>query len=249
MLKAVIIDDEQSARESLTEIIIKYCSENVHLIGTADGVEKGIELIESTKPDLVFLDVELSPGSGFELLDSLDNINFEVIFTTAYNQYALSAIKFSALDYLLKPIDIEELKQAISKANAKNSNNRVEVLKENLKLKDPKLNKVILPTNTGYFVEQLEDIVRCEADSNYTDFYFLNGKKITVCRTLKDYEELFEGLGFFRVHQSHLINISHIKNYIKGDTPQLIMSDGKNVTISRNKKAEFLDVFFKKMIN
>ena len=232
MLRAVIVDDEQSARESLAEIITKYCDSNIQLIGVADGVEKGIEIIEMLNPDIVFLDIELSPGSGFELLERVGNNSFEVIFTTAYNQYALTAIKFSALDYLLKPIDIDELRNAINKASSKKNIDRIQVLKENLKQKDSKLNKVILPTNTGYFVELLDDIVRCEADSNYTDFYFLNGKKMTVCKTLKEYEELFEGLGFFRIHQSHLININHIKNYLKGDTPQLIMSDGKNVTIS-----------------
>jgi two-component system LytT family response regulator len=249
IIKAVIIDDEQSARQTLEELIHKYCK-NVHIMGLADGVDPGIELINNTNPDLVFLDIDMPIKDGFELLRQNLGVKFQTIFTTAFNQYALKAIKFSALDYLVKPIDIDELVNSIKKiSNYEISTDRLGVLQNYLNNPNGKLNKIILPTPNGYTVEELDDIIRCESDSNYTNFFFRDKRQLVVCRVLREYEELLRDHGFLRVHQSYLINIKHIKKYNKGDSPYVVMADGGMVTIARNKKPEFLSAFFNKLIN
>jgi two-component system, LytTR family, response regulator len=249
ILKAVIVDDEPSARDTLGELILKYCS-NVQLVASCGSVDEAATLIRQYMPDIVFLDVDMPVKDGFTLLKQPFETPFKTIFTTAYNQYALKAIKFSALDYLLKPIDIDELRAAVAKAGLDGEPARqMEVLQSHLKNSPNKLNKIILPTQNGYSVELLDQVIRCESDSNYTIFHFTDNRKIAVCKVLKEYEELLQDHGFLRIHQSHLINIKHIRKYFKGSSPYLVMTDGEMVSIARNKKSDFLHTFFDNLIS
>lgn len=246
MIKAVIIDDEKSAREILSGMLKNYCPE-VEITGMANSVKKGIELIQKLQPDLVFLDIKMPLGSGFDLLESIAKINFEVIFTTAYDQYALKAIKFSALDYLLKPIDVLELKAAVKKVSESKSqhllNKKLETFIENITAKNKQLTKIVIPLSDGFKVIEVKDIIRCQSDRNYTNIFIADGSKILSSRTLKDFEELLSEYNFFRIHQSHLINLNKVKFYGKGRGGQVELSDGSTVDIARSKRAEFIKRF------
>jgi two-component system LytT family response regulator len=244
MIKAVIVDDELKGRETLRTLIQKHCT-GIEVLGMAESVASGVLLIRSVTPDLVFLDIEMPGGNGFDLLDKLKDKNFEIIFTTAYSQYAIKAIRFSALDYLLKPINPEELKDAVSRVSqllaARTSNRRnVDTLLSNLKeSNEPK--KLALPNTEGLAFVNLDEIIRCQADANYTGIFLTSGKKILVARTLKDYEELLSEDNFCRVHHAHLINLKHVREYIKGEGGVVLMSDGSRVEVSRRKKNEFIE--------
>jgi len=240
MFKAVLIDDEQEGRNAVSNILTSFCEE-VHLLGEADGVATGIELIKKTNPDVVFLDIEMPDGNGFDILESFDTVNFHVIFVTAYDRYAIKAIKFSAVDYLLKPLDPQQLIDAVNRLSKRSpkglqTEERIEVLLDNKK----NISKLALPTTTGYRFIRVKDIIRCEAESNYTNFYLQTTEQILVTRTLKDFESLLKEDSFIRVHQSHLINIDFVEQYIKGDGGFVIMSDGSEVEISRRRKEQFL---------
>ncbi len=246
MIKAVIIDDEHSARETLSGMLAKFCPE-VMIAGMADSAQEGINVIQNYQPQLVFLDVQMPFGSGFDLLEALPNINFEVIFTTAYNQYALKAIKFSALDYLLKPIDVKELKAAVEKvqlqANDQTSNIKLANFIENVNNNDDTTRKIVLPTAKGFSVVAIKDIIRCESDRNYTWIHFRDGPSLLATRSLKDFEELLVEYQFFRVHQSHLINLDCVKHYNRGRGGQVALSDGSQVDVARSKRDEFVKMF------
>lgn len=245
MLRTIIVDDEKSARESLASLLQTYCP-LIEIIGTADSVKQGIAAIEKHKPHLVFLDVQMQDGSGFNLLEALPENNFEVIFTTAYDQYALKAIKFSALDYLLKPINIEELKLAVQKAIDNTSkddlNKRVISLLENIKQGNIH-KKIALPFVSGFRVVDVNFIIRCQADRNYTHIYLSDGSKETASKSLKEFEDMLSEHSFFRTHQSHLINLNHVKNYLKGRGGQVELTDGSVVEVARTKKDEFVKLF------
>jgi two-component system LytT family response regulator len=241
MFKAVIIDDEQEGRNAVSNVLKNFCH-NVSILGEADGVASGKKLITEKQPDVVFLDIKMPDGSGFDLLESFSDINFHVIFVTAYDQYAIRAIKFSAVDYLLKPLDPQQLIDAVDKLSKLSpkrvqSPERIEVLLDNSK----SLSKLALPTLNGYRFIKVNNIVRCEADNNYTNFYLQTSEKILVTRTLKEFESMFKDSSFIRVHQSHLINLDFVVQYIKGDGGMAIMSDGSKVEISRRKKEQFLN--------
>lgn len=244
MIKTIIIDDETRGRDTLKNLLHKYCDE-VQLSGEAGSVLDGFKLINDEAPDLVFLDIEMPGHNGFDLLEMFKSIPFKVIFTTAYDKYAIKAIKYSALDYLLKPIDIDELKSAVSrvdntsKRDMKQAN--YEVLFNNIKSEN-KRKKVAIPDLEGLVFIYLDEIVRCESDGNYTYIYLLSKKKITASRTLRDFEELFSEESFFRVHRSHLINLEHLKKYIKGEGGFAVMADDSRVEVSRRKKTEFLEI-------
>lgn len=242
MLKAIIIDDEINSRKTLDSLLKKYCPE-VEVAGIADSVKSGLEQIEKTKPDVVFLDIEMPGGSGFDLLEKAPKINFEVIFTTAYDQYAIQAIKFSALDYLLKPIDVSELKTAIQKIekNKKQNipNKNLDVFIKNIQFISSH-NKIALPTLDGLMFVQLNQIVRCESDGNYTNFYLTTGEKIMVSKTMKEFEDLLLANNFFRVHNAHIVNLQQIKKYVKGEGGYIIMSDNSQIEVSRRRRDEFL---------
>ncbi len=245
MIKAIIIDDEKNALEVLEMQLTQYCK-NVQVIATANGGAKGIEAIKKLNPDLVFLDIEMPHKNGFDVLAETNQFNYKVIFTTAYDQFAIKAFKFSAIDYLLKPIDILELQQAVEKATDKSDINleeKIKLLFNQLQTPQKLTNKIALPIGDSMQLMEPDEIVRCESDSNYTHIFLSSGKKITVAKTLKEVEENMEGNPFFRVHQSHLINMNHVSKYMKGDGAYVIMKDGTNITISRNKKEAFMETF------
>ncbi len=244
MLTAIIIDDELKGRIALKQKLKDYCPE-VQLVGEAANGEEGLHLIEKTKPQLVFLDIEMPRMNGFEMLHKLPDKNFHLIFTTAYDQYAIKAIKYAAFDYLLKPVDIEELQSAIKKAELQaeqnNTGQKLETLEHNLQDRHH-LNKIAIPTLDGLLFFNIDEIVHLEAQSNYTMIYFTNHPKLLASRTLKDFEELLQPAIFFRPHHSHIINLNYIKRYIKGNGGQIEMQNGHYVDVARRKKEEFLKI-------
>jgi two-component system LytT family response regulator len=245
MIKAILIDDEEHCRESLSIQLERYCPQ-VNLLARCASAAEGLKAVEKHSPDVVFLDVEMPRMNGFELLQQFLQIPFEVIFTTGYDAYAIKAIRFSALDYLLKPIDKDELIKAIDKVNAKPAttiNQQFDILLEKLGDKPVKLQKIALPSMEGFELVQLEAILRCESDSNYTNVYLKNGRHILVSRTLKEIEELLDGHSFLRVHHSHLVNLNEIERYVRGEGGYLIMSDNASVNVSRSRKDALLKVF------
>ena len=246
MKKVLIIDDEKRIRDFVKRMIDSF---GLDLTVYTDGenVETGLASIESLKPDIVFLDIQMPDGTGFDLLTRVKEKNFELIFITAFQEYAIMAIKFSALDYILKPIDEEELKTAIINAidtiDFKKDDTQFEALSHNL-LPNQK-RKLVLKTQESVHVVDLSDIIRCEADKNYTFFYLSNGKKILVSRTLKDFETLLSNQGFFRVQQSHLINLDFIDRYDKQEGGSVILKDGSSVPLSPAKKEQFFTLLEK----
>lgn len=248
MIKALIIDDEKSSRDTLRGFVENYC-EGIQIIDEAETAEQGIEQIKNLQPQLIFLDIELPLGSGFDLLEACKHANFEVIFTTAHDQYALQAIKVCALDYLLKPINAADLINAVSKIRQRNLSGitqpQIGAFVENISNLNKQLSNVVLPTMDGFTVVKISDIIRCEADKNYTFFIFTNKEKILVSKTLKEYDELLHDLDFIRVHQSHLINASHVQRYIKGSGGYVKMSDDSLIEVSRRKKEMLMERFLK----
>lgn len=243
MIRAIIIEDEENSRAILSNMLNQYFK-SIEVIAVCKNNEEGKTAIEQLKPDIVFSDIELENNSAFDMLQQLNAIDFEVIFTTAFDKYAIQAIKFSALDYLLKPFGKEELSQAIDhyqqKQNKKQSSQQFEVLFHNLQHLQRDSKKIALPTSNGLTIIPVKEIVRCEAEVNYTNFFLITKNKILVTRTLKEFEELLNDYDFIRVHHSHLINLHHVKNYTRGEGGTVTMTDGTEVDVSRRKKEEFL---------
>ncbi|MBN8695488.1 MAG: response regulator transcription factor [Bacteroidetes bacterium] len=243
-IKAIIVDDELGARESLSKMLEKNCKQ-IEVIAKADSMKTAYDSITALQPDLVFLDIEMPNGNAFDLLEKFKQINFNIIFTTAYDHYAIKAIKFSAVDYLLKPIDPEELVHAVERLENKMGqktelDKQFKTLLSNVRPEN-KLKKVGIPDGDGLVFINLSDIIRCDSDGNYTYFILTSGKKIIASRTLGEYEQLFSDDNFFRVHRSHLINLEHVKKYIKGEGGYVIMSDNSQVEVSRRNKNDFLE--------
>lgn len=244
-LTAVIIEDEQKARRILETLIDENCP-NVQVVALAEDVPHGVKAIIKHKPDLVFLDIELPGFSGFELADFIDEVNFEIIFTTAYSQYALKAFEMSAVDYLLKPIQIVQLKAAVDKAikrKGTNSKEKLEVLKANLSPNGSK--KIALPIADGFLFVEQDELVYLEADNTYTTIYFTNGNKMLVSRSLREFVDLIASPDFYKPHRSYYINLNHIRQYSKQDGGSLIMNNGHTIYIARDKKSEFLEMMQK----
>lgn len=241
-IRALIVDDELNNRENLKALLSEYCK-NVEVIGLADSVDSAFRIIQSLKPDLVFLDIKMPEKDGFKLLESINSIHFEVIIVTAYNQYAIQAIKFCAIDYLLKPIDIIELSNAVDhvslRLDQKQENERLKQLISHLNNKGSSSKIGLASHNKVDFVE-IARIVRCEADNNYTHVFLENQGKMLISKTLKEFEELLKDHGFIRLHQSHLINSAYIKSYQKNDGGNITMTDGSTIPISRTKKNEII---------
>jgi len=244
MIKAVIIEDEAKSRELLQALVSKHCN-GVEVIATAGNVKEGVEAVSKNNPDLLFLDISMPDGTGFDLLEKISPIKADVIFTTATDKYAIKAIKYSALDYLLKPIDAEELKNAVGKLVEKKSKvNTVENLAQllqNLKQGSDSYQKITLPTSTSYEIVFIKDIIRCEADGSYTVFHLTGKRKLMASASLKHYEDLLPVNEFMRIHHHHLININHVVRYLKVDGGYAVMSDGSQIEISRRKKDDFLE--------
>lgn len=240
-VKALVIDDERRSRDTLAGMLAKYCANEIELVGEADGMRTGIEAIRKLGPEVVFLDIQMPDGSGFKLLESLDDINFEVVFTTAFDQYAIKAIRYSALDYLLKPIVPAELRNAVAKVSQKKAdgtiNKHIRVLLENMKESTTQSTKrIVLSTAEGMHVIDIRDIIRCESDDYYTRFFLKDRKPIMVSKTLKEHEELLSEFGFLRPHKSHLVNIRYIKSFIKTDGGYILLQDGTTIPVSRRKR-------------
>lgn len=241
MITAVIIDDESRGRTALREKIREYCPE-VELTGEAASGDEGIRLITDLRPGIVFLDIEMPRMDGFEMLHRLPSRNFHLVFTTAYDQYAIKAIKYAAFDYLLKPIDIPELQAAVARARAQSvhqTDSKLAALEQNLALSQG-MKKIAIPTLEGLLFFNLGDIVNLEAQSNYTSIHFINHPHLVASKTLKSIEELLPAEMFFRPHHSHIINLKYVKRYIRGDGGQIEMENGHYVDVSRRKKDEFL---------
>jgi two-component system LytT family response regulator len=236
MIRTIIIDDEANNIEDLRSMLGKSCHD-VDIIATATHPEQGLKAIEQLRPDLLLLDIQMPGKSGFEVLKSLPSIPFEIIFVTAYDQYGLQAIKFSALDYLLKPVNPEELKTAVGKARerivAKHRNLNIENLLSYIKANQDQVPKIALPTFEETLFIRVDHILRCQASSNYTEFYFQDGTKVLVSRTLKEMTELLKGYHFARTHQSHLVNLAFVKSLLKEDGGTLLLTDGTKIPISR----------------
>ncbi|MBS1948303.1 MAG: response regulator transcription factor [Bacteroidetes bacterium] len=243
MIKAILIDDEVHCLDTLNMLIADYCPE-VEVIEQCASAKKGVLAIEKHKPGIVFLDIEMPVMNGFEMLEYFKDIPFAVIFTTSYDQYAIKAIRFSALDYLLKPIDPKELILAVRKAAAQKTAPTTEqflMLIDQIKNKKTGFMKIAVPTLQGFELISLEQILRCEADDNYTHFYLTTRAHITACRSLKEIEEQLRDFeSFVRVHHSYLVNMNEISKYVKGEGGYLIMSDGSTVDVSRSRKEMLL---------
>ena len=243
MLRAVVIDDIDSIRTKNIDIIKSNCP-NIAIIGQADSVESGVNLIKQIVPDIVFLDVEMPDGTGFDLLQKLKPINFKVIFVTGYEDFAIRAFRFSAVDYLLKPLDPDDLIAAVIKAEEALSKDVMELKLNTLfsNLERPKnLQKLVLKTAEKIYSVNIQDIVNCESDKNYTTFYFINAPKLVVSTTLKEYETMLKPFQFFRAHQSHLINMLYFDHFIKTDGGNTIVMKNKNkIPLAIRKKEEFL---------
>jgi two-component system LytT family response regulator len=237
MLRAIIVDDEPYCCEILAAMLEADCPQ-VQVVAICRNGEEGLQAIRKHGPDLVFLDVEMPKMNGFEMLEQIP-VNFHLIFTTSYDQYALKAIRFSALDYLLKPVDREELRKAVQKAEQRIQipmAQQLEILMQKIKQPLNPINKIALPTMDGLQMISIDTIVSCESDDNYTRLVLKTGKKLLVTRSLKEIEESLEQYSFLRVHRSYLVNLNEIEKYIKGEGGYLIMSDGSTVDVSRSRK-------------
>ena len=245
MLKAIIVDDEPYCCEALATLL-EDCPD-VEVMAVCYNAVAALSAIQKYSPDLVFLDVEMPKMNGFEMLEQLSSVNFEIIFTTSYDQYALKAIRFSAIDYLLKPVDSEELQKAIQKVIQRSQKpiaQQLEILMQKIHQPSTPINKVAMPTMEGLQMIPVDSIISCESDSNYTILLLKNKKKIVVSRTLKEIEELLEEHSFVRVHRCYLANLNEVEKYIKGEGGYLVMSDGTSIAVARNKK----EVLLKKLL-
>lgn len=245
MLRAIIIDDEPNSRETLKLMLERYCPQ-IEVLTMSDGFESALQDIKIFKPDVVFLDIQMPDGSGFKLLDHVDDIDFFVIFTTAFEEYARKAFKYNAIDYLTKPIVADELKEAVNKVTSRISDKDFDFRSIKNILSDirqqKKSKRIVLSTAEGMHVVDTENIIRCESDDYYTKFFFLDGSTILISKTLKEHEELLTDSDFFRPHKSHLINLKYVKSYIKTDGGSIIMTDGKEVPVSRRKREKILEI-------
>jgi two-component system, LytTR family, response regulator len=241
-MRALVVDNETEIRNSVVELISAFCPE-ITEIGEAVSVESGILKVQEYKPDVLFLDVELGDGTGMDLLARLGNVTFPVIFITAHNKYAVDAFRFSAIDFLLKPIDPEELMRSVERVKTQ-SNNRIseqlQVLKEIISNSLNIDKKIVLRDSASIYFVKVADIIRCESDRSYTTFVLAHGKKIIVSKGIKDYEEILEPNGFIRTHQSHLVNVSKIVRFDKIDGGTLVMENEDRVPVSQRKKEEVI---------
>lgn len=249
MIRSVIIDDENNCIEMLEWLLKTYCPQ-VSIEAMCDSAEKGIIAISKLKPDLVFLDIEMPRMNGFDMLEQFDKLTFDVVFTTAYDQFAIKAFKYSALNYLLKPVDPDDLKETIRRVEEKRSapsKEQIDLLMQTIRhnTKPTQLQRIALTTGDGLLFVSTQDIVYCQSESNYTNVILADGRKILVSKVLKDIDEALHGPDFYRIHNSYLINLNHIKKFVRGDGGYVVMDDGTTVGISRSKRQEFMEMFSK----
>lgn len=245
-IRTLIVDDEELARKNLEFLLNDYC-EGIQVIGEAGNVREAKKFLNSNKIDLLLLDIEMPNGSGFELLESIkDEIDFKIVFITAYHEYALKAFKYSAVDYLLKPINPEELQAAINKVKPgsdKDSPEKIEALIENMGKRGEQLEKIALASMEGLQFVNLDEIMYCESQDNYTQFFLTDGRRIMVSKTIKFFEEMLDQAKFFRVHRSNIINLRYIDKYVKGEGGFVVLKQGARIPVSRRRKESFLQLF------
>jgi two-component system LytT family response regulator len=243
VITAILVDDEENALNALRQKILQHCPA-VDIIATCSSSSQAIQVINEKQPDLLFLDIEMPVINGFNLLQQIKHRNFEVIFVTAYDHYAVRAIRSSALDYLVKPVDVEELKEAVQRAcdqkQQPHSGERIDLLLEQVKGATQKISRIAIPAADGIEFLRIADIIYLEAHINYTHIYLESGKKHVVARTIKDFEELLPVAGFFRIHNSYIVNTDRIEKYIRGEGGQVVLSNGPTLDVSKRKKTEFL---------
>jgi two-component system LytT family response regulator len=252
MITALLIDDD-NLRAGMKSLLSRYAPE-IAIMGEADSVKTGTELLLKTDPQVVFLDIHLGDGSGFDLLEEVNKrgkLNSQIVFITAHEQYAIKAFRFSALDFLLKPVDPDELEKVISKIKnvlvKSESVAHIDLLLENIRKKVDNFKRIALSTADGIHLFEISDIIRCESEDNYTKFYIKNNKPVLISKTLKEYEDLLTEHGFERIHQSHLINLSYLKSYIKKDGGYVVMADNSNLPISQRKKERLQELIGKQL--
>jgi two-component system LytT family response regulator len=244
-MRTIIIDDEKHMRQTIRKMLEAYCPE-VKVLAEADGVASGVEVINANKPDLVLLDIKLEDGTGFDILGKLKPVDFKVIFITAWDKYAIQAFRFSALDYLLKPVDPDELREAISKASQvmhEDFNAQLDNLKEHLHSQDKSEKKIILRNADSIFLVSISQIIYCQSDGNYTRIHCSGCNEILVSATLKDYEEILTGYGFFRLHKSYLVNMKYITRFDKAEGGSVIMEGNISIPVSSRKRELLLEMF------
>jgi len=246
----IIIDDEKNARETLEKIIERYFITKIKVLHSACSVKEGVFAINKCNPDIVFLDIEMPEENGFKLFEYFDIINFEVIFTTAYKQYAIDAIKFSALDYLLKPInyiDLRDVLTRLEKKQKKSSNTaQIEAFLSNINNEPGNFNKIALPTLDGFQLQKVSNIVYCQAEENYTKIFTNRNEAILVARTLKNIEEMLPAEIFFRIHKSYLVNMNYIKSYSKIDGYKLTLENGVTLDVATRRNEDFIKALTKR---
>jgi two-component system LytT family response regulator len=248
MIRTVLIDDEVDSILVLRKMLDTFCPQ-VEIVGTANGVESALKTIPDTDPDLVLMDIEMTQGNAFDLLNQLQPISFQVIFVTAFDNYALRAFRYSALDYLLKPVDIDDLRNAIARVGERPRQTdlvrQMEILLENVGVLHLSNQKMAIPTLTGLMFVPVQEILRFEAKGNYTMIYFSRGEPIVATRTIKEYELILPESIFYRIHNSHIINLSRIREYQKGRGGSIVMEDGSIIEVASRRKEEFLRKLFK----
>ena len=248
MIRCILIDDEKNALEMMEWLLKTYCPD-VEIVAMCNSSELGVEAIRQHRPDLVFLDIEMPKMNGFDMLEKFDKLFFEVVFCTAYDQFAIKAFKYSALNYLLKPVDPDDLKATISRINEKKSapsREQFDLLLQSMNQREKSTpQRIALTTGDGLIFVPTADIIYCEAESNYTNVVLTGGKKILVSKVLKEIDEVLSGPDFYRVHSSFLININRIKKLVRGDGGYIVMDNDATVSISRSKRQEFMELFEK----
>ncbi len=241
-LKAILVDDELPSLQNLEQKILEFCPD-IDIIATAQKPEDAIQLIGQMHPDVVFLDIEMPRMNGFKMLEEIKEKDFDIIFTTAYNHYAIDAVRISAFDYLVKPIAVKDLQDSVArllKYQNKQTPEKLDVLRQSLSDSRSQNDKITISTNEGVEFFEINQIVRIESSSNYSKIFFKDGKNILVTKLLKDFEEILLPYRFFRIHNSHLINLSYLKKYIRGDGGQVVLQNNEVIDVSRRKKEEFL---------
>ena len=243
MITCIIIDDERKAREAFKKIIDRYYSDKINVVADSESVKEGVAAIHKFNPDIVFLDIEMPGENGFKLFEYFEKLDFDVIFTTAFNKYAIEAIKHSALDYILKPINIVDLAATIKKfehhSKLKTQQERIEILLSNINMGNAIKSKVALPTLSGYEMKKINEIIYCKGDQNYTKIHLVNDEQIIVSKTLKIIEDLLPSSVFFRIHKTYLVNLNYVEKYIRNDGHKVILDNGTQLNVANRRIEEF----------
>ena len=247
MIKALLVDDQDFCLEMLKDLLDTHCSRQVRVLASCTTGKDALKQIPRLKPDVIFLDVEMPGMTGFEMLKKIQRREFDVVFTTSYDKYMVDAMRHSAVDYLMKPIQPDELKASVGRLVKRHhhsiSGDQVQELFDNLRSRKNRFNKIALPTRDGLVFVAIDQILQCESDSNYTTIYLNNGETMLITKTLKDIEALIDSDEFFRIHHSHLVNLNHIKRYVKGAGGYVILADNSTVNVSRNRRDDFIEHF------